>query len=450
MPIFIFQLPRELFTIILDHIPERDLFRLSATCQAYRNELAPRLFRVIHFSNDAKSANSALRAAKRFGHLTVELMFEYQGGGDNDCVQLLALPVLLPATQALLRGFDLPELKTIQLIFGTQSNKGAAWKDQLLDLLATTEHPAETTDAEEKHEWRALLNETYAAISENLTISRLILDEFLPINVSALYSRGFRRLLGRLPSAEIRLCTPIRYGGHNEIFSLHGYKSFVTKLSKVLLDHMQKVELLYLDAACCIPLGGVRPTSTQLALPPKSLPLLTTLCLANCFLSSTLLEFIGAHTDTLSCVDLQDCAADFSGANGDLEQPLPQETWANFFSEILKLQSTVLVEFTVDYTNSDLLELFDSGEPTEFGNLGYEAAQIAAESLASSLMADPSRKFFSYATLDPEYGDLIIRRYVNRIQAARYRDQVMYQKLQVLVKRNADQKLRQSPGAATT
>ncbi|KAJ6780348.1 hypothetical protein PWT90_06543 [Aphanocladium album] len=424
MPISIFQLPRELCMLILDQIPDHALFHLSATCRAYRTELAPRLFRTIRFRNDANSATSALLAAKKFGQLTEKLTFAHVAGGAKDCVPLLASPVLLSATRNLLRGLDLPKLQTIELMLETHESSHHQWKVQTLALLATTEHPAETADAEDKYEWRALLNEAYAAISMNTTISELIMDVFFPINVSALYSRGFRDLLGRLESATITLASPESYGGRLDTFQYHGYTGFLAKLSHVFFLHMRKLQKLKLRAAFAVPLGGVWPHSIVLSLPPESLPQLTLLKLENCFLSSELLEFIKAHKDTLRHVDMHNCAADFSGSRGDLEGPLPRETWAYFFLEIWTLQPPALIRFDVEYSYDILVELFWDWEPSEFADLNEKAAEQAAECMAHNLLADTNRNIFSYATLDMGFGNLIVHRYINRIQATESKDAI--------------------------
>lgn len=447
MSCIIFGLPRELCYQIIHQLSQEDLFHLSSTCKSCRGELAPKLFKTIKFRNDDKSASSALTAAKKYGYLTQCLEFLHRAAPEKNEDGVPAPftgPVLLPATRSLLQGSEFPNLKAVTFNFGFQIRNGVEPLDELQEVLTYAEPMCETVDGEKRYQWRAVLNETYRAISENRTISEITVEGLLPIKVSAFDTPGFRRLLAQLQSADIRLCDPADYGPGSMIFGLEGCRCFMSTMCWKLFYHMGGLQTLHLNAAWGTPFGGVLSRTIK-ALPrnPNMLRALTSLKLTNSLITRHLINFILAHRAVLSHIVLEDYAADYS-QYGHLGGPVYVETWEFLFAEICFSRPQALQQFEVNYTGryKHLLELYLPFERTEIefmsdSDADEDEVEEAARKQARELSKDPTKKVFAYAVLDDQDMGLIIFRHVNRIRAHHGGDAAEYQCLQEFVQSNA-------------
>ncbi|TQW00794.1 hypothetical protein V2A60_001835 [Cordyceps javanica] len=429
---FIFKLPRELWSMIVDQLSYIGLIRFSGTCKLCREKLAPKIFHTIRFKNSKRVAESALAAAKRFGAHTRCLKFVYYAEPEElnslGELPLLTAPVLLPASRELLAGHEFQNLQTITFVFEFRlSRQDDNILDRRPDLFSNVEHIVETVDAEERHQWRALLNETYSAISENMTITGIVIQDLIPINVSAFYSRNFRQLLGRLTSAQIKLCWPSGYGRLDDVSLLLGYREFVTKMPVTFFCHMNQLQELdlYVDG---VPLEAGPATALALALVPKSLPALRSLKLTNFFICTNLLHFIKSKKSTLSRILLEDCVSDCDR----ITQPDSRtETWARFFTELRKLRLPLLVQFSVNYSIEgqillDVYDLYDWADTDDTTD---------ADDLMELIRTTPGRRLFSYGSLCRN-GNLVVDRVVNRRHAWLSKDSHAYRRLQRSIRNN--------------
>ena len=66
-------LAAELLHEIVKQLDFQTQLRLSCTCSEFRAFLAPHIFKSVTFSNNAKTADSALAAIEAYGQYTTEL-----------------------------------------------------------------------------------------------------------------------------------------------------------------------------------------------------------------------------------------------------------------------------------------------------------------------------------------------------------------------------------------
>ncbi|KAM3558214.1 hypothetical protein MY1884_004125 [Beauveria asiatica] len=403
MPPFILQLPQELVAIITEQLCHRDLVRVSSTCKSCRERFAPLVFHTIRFGNDNKTADSALVAAKNYGNHVRRLEFSYvaepENVSDGEVLPPLESNALLPATRELLEGCATPKADVVSFSLRIDSSREGCYNDSngLSDERSSTELSIETERAEKRYRWRAVINEAYQATAKNLIVRKIELVDMMAIPVSAFYTSHFGELLGRLTSATIKIFIP----GDE---SPWGY-----------------------------PLGGREPDAIVFPLRRRNLPLLQSLKLNHSFTCPQLLEFITAHSATLSSLTLVDCVRDYeSAAEGG--KPKLSETWAFFFFDITLLRPPALVNLSIEYED-DVITKFYNDE--DFPDREQQMTErIEADKLERWLTEDPERKVFAYVGLDG-HATMIVNAFVNRAQATKLEDDYEYQRLMRLVKENA-------------
>ncbi|KAM3511515.1 hypothetical protein MY11210_004873 [Beauveria gryllotalpidicola] len=424
--------------MIVKQLCHRDLVRLSSTCKPCRAYFAPLVFRTIRFGNDQYSSDSALMAVKTHGHHVRRLEFNYvaepENVDDGEVPPLLESHALLPASRQLLEGCATPKANDVSWTFEFDFwQKGSCNDpDYLLDLLRDIEYPIETKDAERRYRWRAVLNEAYRAIARNLIVRKIELLDLITLNASALYTRRFGELLGRLTSATITIHSPDEFDAANKL-DMPGYQEFISRMPEIFFSRMHQLTHLELVAPLGYPLGSREPNASIFPLGPGSLPLLQSLKLNHSFTCPELVEFIADHAKTLSSLTLVDCVSDYAAAANE-GYPEPSETWAFFFSQITTFRPPALVNLLIEYKD-DYLAWFYSDEGMLDSNK-QRIERIEAEKIEQSLLKDPERKVFSYVGLNA-ICDIVVNPFVNRAQATKLEDYYEYQRLMRLVKENA-------------
>lgn len=338
-------LPAELWLPISDLLGRRDLLRLSSTCKGLRNKLVQHVFKTISVSSKPELAESALAAVAAYGAYTTHIKF----AGTALCDDKRITPALPVAAQKLLSGHGMPNLRTATISFPFDFDEGEPWTNHpesaftvSIYVFEQSEKLSEVEQAEREFQWRALMNETWLALSKNTSITELILDRFIPKCVTAFYQPEFSRFLGQLEIVNIHVV-----GGDNgagwTIQTVDGYRDFLGSLGSLFFRNMNQIKDLSLLASFDGPIGQVRGLSfcTSLPLRPGDMPQLQRLKLRNCFIGHELLDFLVSRIATLSHIDLANCVANSEPDGteyGDMD-------WSAFFSSLLKLRPPRLVSF---------------------------------------------------------------------------------------------------------
>lgn len=433
---FVFNLPGELCRYIINHLSEEDLFSLSLLDKRCRLELAPTLFETVRFTNRKRSSKSALAAVRAHGTLIQKIEFT--------CPLPIALDTAVPspkarvlsrATRKLLRGRGMPRLRGLNINFSTTYNS-LNWESsgapEFIGRFKDTENRQETVEAERNIRWRALLKETFKALSANRVLSELTLDRFIPTDSTAFYTKKFHSFLSRLESFTLHLWGPDEMGVvAAEASRLGGYRSFLDHMPNTFFSYMNRLKHLEIHAPDGVPLGSTGDHATALSFSPDNLPLLTSLRLRYYFIGKDLEDFIAEHFATLSHITLTNCMAYCSGSWSS--PPPPHETWEALFTRLAQSSSNNLLEFRVVYDDERLQELYSEGEDPLIDELGD---LDALEKLERALRRDPNRKTFAHGCI-VDTGYLVVVRRMSRMQAARKRDYYAYKSLMKLVKRNA-------------
>ncbi|KAK7971394.1 hypothetical protein PG989_016410 [Apiospora arundinis] len=310
------RLPQELSLQVFSYLSLRDKVRLSAANKDYRALFAPEIFATVTFTNDDRVAQSALAAVKVYGKYTTRIEFGPEliaQISDEDRISpedKLTSPVLLPAAAELLQGRHTPNLQAAQIHFDFEFDVDA-WDDDGEGFsIYTFEEPEDegrTRDKEEYWEWRALMKETWQALSSNPHVKDLTIKEFVPRWTSAFRTDDFRSFLGRLESANLSILG-MDNGAGWKTNTVECYVIFLAEdLDQVFFHHMHNLRYLAIHASEEGPLGCEGLRHIPLALKPDDLPALHSLILSNCFVGPELVDFIRSHAQTLTSLDIGGC-----------------------------------------------------------------------------------------------------------------------------------------------
>ncbi|CAN8095615.1 unnamed protein product [Discula destructiva] len=435
-------LPAELFLPISSYLELNDRARLSSTNSAFRSLLAPSVFQSIHFTNKAQ-VDGLLRATEKYGHCTTHLRFTGQvpipdddDDDDDDGEERnreVVKPVLSSAAAALLSGRHTPNLQTVVLKFDFNFNDYDTVWDSNPDALDgnsiyvfdVAEDDDYVEQSETKYLWRALMNEAWAALATNRSVTGLSLPGFVPKRTSTFSTVEFKSFLGRLESLSIK---PI--GGDNgagwKINKSFGYVAFMEELDELFFAHAHQLKHLSLKASRQAPIGGTDYNHINLPLSPRHLPALESLTLKNCFVSARLKAFLGAHARTLKALKLRACVASPSAS---ADSPC---IWQEFFDGMAAAQPA-LTELIVDCeSNAPLTRDEQYCQPTEGEEEDDEIKQIR-----QSLDEQDSLMLFGYAYLDDKYGTFYMSPDENVASLKDGSDQRAYENLMEIVTKNA-------------
>ncbi len=189
-------LPYELFTKITEPLGRLDKLRLSSTVRSYRSLLAPEIFESIRVTNDDSLAASALYAAKHYGEYTRRLEVVFRATAYDS----LTAPVLPHAAVELLQGKHMPNLCTVDVAFDFDFDSGS-WDSHLehsIYVFEANESREYVKSQEGQRAWRALMNDTWAALAMNHSVKDLRIRKFLPKWTTAFETAEFCEFLGRL------------------------------------------------------------------------------------------------------------------------------------------------------------------------------------------------------------------------------------------------------------
>ncbi|KAK8015358.1 hypothetical protein PG990_008654 [Apiospora arundinis] len=430
------RLPPELSLQVFSHLSLRDKVRLSAATKDYRALFAPEIFATVAFINADRVAQSALAAVKVYGKYTTRIEFGPEliaQISDEDRINpedKLTSPVLLPAAAELLQGRHTPNLQAAQIHFDFEFDVDA-WDDDGEGFsIYTFEEPEDegrTRDKEEYWEWRALMNETWQALSSNPHVKDLTIKEFVPRWTSAFRADDFRSFLGRLESAHLSILG-MDNGAGWKTNTVEGYVIFLAEdLDQAFFHHMHNLRRLAIHASDEGPLGCEGFRHIPLALKPDDLPVLHSLTLSNCFVGPELVDFIRSHAQTLTSLDVGGCVSAGDGS-GMAENPL---YWAEFFDQVYGVKPA-LTELIVGGARAPLTR------EENYDHYANEEEEPEVREIRQKLKADSGLKLFSYCSLDDKYGMFFRDEEVNVEAFQRGDDQRAYERLMGLVRQNKE------------
>lgn len=408
-------LPPELLEEIYSQLTLESLLRLSSTCKAQRSSLAPRVFKTIRFTNDAKVAESALLAARSHGQHTGRIEFSAGGAIGTH----LSKPCLLPAATALLRGDFTPHATCAKIHFTFDyDDYGEEYDGGSIYTFDEAEDYATVREEEERLHWRQLMNEAWAALAKNKAISELEVLDLVPKKTSAFQDASFLRFLGQLERADFTLLF-LDNGAGWHINTVEGFGVFAEEMAGIFFQHMTHLKNLTLRSES--PLG--RPSRFEAPLPLQAghLPALHTLKLHNCYVGQELLDFLET-AKALKSLDIDKCYACHPDS-ADIEEF--GTTWAAFFDKVVEMQPAALTTLLAGETAVPLKASWDKEPDSD------ELQQARAE-----LAKDKKLRVFGYATTDDKYGMFFDDYEVNLEEFNNREDYEAYKRLVAVVEGN--------------
>ncbi|KAJ3496234.1 hypothetical protein NLG97_g2809 [Lecanicillium saksenae] len=401
---------------IIQSLAFLDKVNLSATCKLFRKLLVPDIFKKLLFGNWDDGPASVLAVAKAHGQVTEAIALTLTAGAGEET----EVPALLTDAAAVLSGHWTPNVLTIVLTFDFEFEDlgEGEWSDER-DWLETPENDDDVELAEKKYLWRAVVNETWLAVSKNTTVKELIIDGFFPVLASAYRRPEFTRFLGQIEHAVFNLASdegmPDTWPYH------HGFQRIFPEVSTIFLSRLKSLVSLHLDGNHSM-LGLSTYAHTPLPLRGLSLPSLRRLTLRSCFIDDELVWFLRQHRATLASLNVQDCFC--------VSVPWARDsvgTWAMFFDQFVEMRP-VLTEIVAGY-NADRV--------SRQRWLPKARDSETRERMCDALRANPGMKHFCYADFNTETGRTRMDAEANETAFRDGRDWAAYQRLVDLVEDNA-------------
>ncbi|KAK1224896.1 hypothetical protein PQX77_012173 [Marasmius sp. AFHP31] len=442
-------LPLELLTRIGEALPWDSRLALASTTSNLRSSLAPFIFNSVKITSNTQGGQDLERLADKYGSFTTRLHFvaSMPNGTPSDVLAPAGNGVpdqddpssrdgadTSSATQRyitdlahnVLTGKLLPNVTTLCLSFdfdfdtNGEEQDGNVWDDSnwitddstSIYVFTDAEAADDVKTKEAKYPWRALMAQTWSALCQNNSITKLIVHDLIPRKTTTFDSDDWRDFLGRLDTLELRM-----WGGDNgagwEVNTLEGYMAYEARLGEYFFRHLNQVQKLLFVAYSRSPFGATEEgegddVEHDVAFPllKEYLPRLRSLEVHNIFVSKRLADFVLGKSETLHEVRLHDCHA----STYDEEKI----SWATFFT-YLDRNKCQLRKLHVTYEQGDAATIDKGSRPKK---------------------ENEEDRVFSYGILDDKYGffmaddEQICEKYEER------RDLDAYRKLMELVSSN--------------
>jgi hypothetical protein len=273
--------------------------------------------------------------------------------------------------------------------------------------------------AENAEGWRALMLQSFDALSRNTTssIEDFEIKGLVAKEVSTFNSEGFHNFLGRLK----RFRVSIRDWDNGAGWAMNtqaGFADFAEQLAEFFFDHLQSATDVVLEADETAPLG-LEPGRyhVHLALKPQQMPLLRKLELRYIFVCPELANFLVAHLETLEELVMTNCLCSMELLDEDTEGM----HWDALFNAVSEGQPRKLRR----------LEIVSTEE------IGIEIPQYCdqdkVKEMLEALADDPNRRLFAYINLDDKYGMLMEDEDMELESFRRGHDQRAYDRLMAIV-----------------
>lgn len=397
-------LPLELLQHIMIRLTFEEKRYLSATNSSFRKLLMSEIFQALKLTNEEHAQETVLAIAEKYGQHVKVLCFEglatpaLDKGKSETKVRTIATheKTLPPTVAELLSGKHLPNLHTIRIHFPADPDSGE-WEDGRIIgiwiMLQDTESDSKVREAEAQHTWRALMAETYRALSSNSTVKKLVLDGVIPKATSTFQNKEWHNFLGRLETFDISV-RGFDNGAGWCSSTCAGYMDFFAKFDVYFLNHLQAVKSLKLVAEVDGPIGLRGYNHEPLALEPSGqMPQLEHLELENMFIGPELVDFLLDHSQSLAVLRLKRC---MSSSDEYTEGTLAEDaiTWAEFFSSLRRSKPPLkLRELTIERIRMEIPEDDDDEELSE-----------TTRQVREILKSKEHEKIFDYRYLQDKYG----------------------------------------------
>lgn len=405
-------LPLEVQLQIAQHLPFWDKKNLSSTCKLLRKRLIPDVFKSLVFDQDEDTLGSVLEVVRAHGSLPEAIEFGVWVDGRDE----METPMLLPGAGEMLRGTQTPNLNVIQLNFD-YDDMHFDWSGGRDEWLQVPEIAGDVTLAESSYSWRALINETWRAVSANKTANTLVVDGFIPVRTSTYSTPDFKRFLGQIQHLSLQITSDEDLDPAWP--SNLDFRDIFHEVGSLFLSNLTVVESLYIDGNHSL-LGLDRHLGNRLLLQDATLPTLRKLTLRNYLIRDEVLEFVRRHGATLAYLDVEHCFG-IEQTDNDHNESI----WAAFFDEILRMKPAL--------TRLDAGHCVDGLAQQRWKGRGGTKAQ---NRIASALRADPRKRHFCYAKVDRDSGHYEMDSKANCERFADGHDWAAYRRLMQLVEDN--------------
>jgi hypothetical protein len=440
-------LPAEIQLAIIDLLSStetaNDLRALSSTNRFYRNLLAPQILRSIILTNTERNGASIEaiadgRHAKCMKHLHYRGMVPdkepepvYTGNPlcllppepkyEADPPGPIPFP---PSVQSILSKLErFSNLQSVVMDFPFDD-----W-DNFADLyhqIDDTETAEEVLKAELENGWRALMAQSFNALSQNrkALFKHLEIRQLVPYAVSTFDTDAFHAFLGNLKAFTLSL-RGWDNGAGWQLNTLDFAADFAGKLDTWFFDHLGMVHHLVFEASDMAPIGlDPGRYHSHLALKPGQMTSLRSVQVRYLFICPELRDFLVAHADTLEEIVMLDCLASVEVLDEDTEGM----AWCRLFDAISEATPSKLRRLEVRWT-----------EEVEWGSEWEDAPEDVnadTDKIRQFLEDDPEAVFFNYTNLDDKYGMLFEDEHEIRSSFLQGGDQKAYKRLMAIVEKN--------------
>ncbi|EME42844.1 hypothetical protein DOTSEDRAFT_24860 [Dothistroma septosporum NZE10] len=435
-------LPPELLLRITDYLTTQELLPLSASNSNLRECLLPRVFSILRVTNRREDASTALRLAKKHSQYITTLSFEgYASPAENGRATAAhiwgpkgasTLPV---TTRALLKGDYLPKLRAARVRFAYDYasddwsvDPSTGGRTRGFYDFDAAEFDGDIANREPRWKWRALMAETWMALSQNNRIENLEIVDLPPRGTTAFTNTNFHHFLRRLKNVNLSIWGASQGAGW-KLETFPGYVAFLSCLHDWLFRHLESTTHLRLSASTDGLPGLVGTLCVGVTLTRTSLQSLNTLDLCRVALDPTLIGFISSHASTLRTLTMDRCIATPSTVFTGIEAK-DGVRWADLF-KILQHKMFNLTRLEISPRRASLTD--DDAAAIEMEH-GFD------ENVHEKLQHEPRLRVFGYGEIR-EWEDTPSRDHEMNLEAfVRGDDMREYDRLMEVIARNVKAK----------
>ena len=401
-----------------------DIKSLSGATRRFREQLSPRLYRTIRFTNRSADGEDITRVVSKHGAYATRLHFDfclaqdteildddeetapdgdlYRPGDESGKDRLRPATELPEFTSRLLSGESLPgaSLLRINFIPSEEGFWGLNWgdRDQLGGFYIFQDVvPPYRLESEEQRwpSWRRIVAKMWRVLSRNENITTLETEGLPAMPVSSWLHEDWSTFLGRLDTLILRI-----WGGSSgtgtHANTARGFIDFLNRLGTHFFKHAKNLKELHLVADPDNFYGESDAFTCEIALRQGQMPKLRELHVHHCFIDESLCKYLIAATsaEVLKKLHLIDCMSN---------EEIP--SWAELFTRLATTDFMGLEELVV--ANKEV-ELPSDHEVPEY----LQSVEVRNEFRGTLFVySGPEldtghKRHFSYGTVDDSEGTI--------------------------------------------
>ncbi|KLO81774.1 uncharacterized protein LW93_6929 [Fusarium fujikuroi] len=407
-------LPVELVTKVVSHLSPQDVKALSCTSWLMRHAVVGVLFQTLIIPFPLASTQALEELIHKYQDFisTVHLHVSFQpnieekphdgpmpsiwGVAPTDTLKKITQGDILRNVSSFVLEFNGAQFKD-----PGWWGEPAPWSDPNLpgSIFENGENWDQILQQERDFIWRAQYNEFMRAISMNLNITNLKIENLIPRNVSAWETPEWASFLGRLQVLEIGV-----FSGDDDLLHTNlGFIEFIRSLPQFLMRHARNVRRLTLEASPDALFGGASANyCIRLPLREDHLPFLRSLTLKNIMIGPDLVEFLTSRVDCFEELELHDCMCDEPEPEYGPDWDLEPVAWADLWRAMRESNMRLFKVSVVQSKTPPLLWQEGSSEEDETSEESVSAARIR-----KMLEEDRSLVVWRYARVDYKYGWIV-------------------------------------------